>query len=55
MNLIDKIMGTLWDKCCLAHVRNTIVKHQTDAFCVEMACNVVVAMCMNGESESSRE
>jgi hypothetical protein len=33
---------------CLLTIRNTILKHQKYSVCVEMACNAVIALSMNG-------
>jgi hypothetical protein len=39
---------------CVDHMRRVLVRHSNDTFCVEMACNAVVALCMKGESEPNR-
>ena len=42
-------MRTTHDLKILLVLRNTIIKHQKNAKCFEMACNVIIALSMNGK------
>ncbi len=41
-------MHTLANLNCLLTIRNTLLNHQKHAVLVEMACNVIIALSMNG-------
>jgi hypothetical protein len=41
-------MHTLANLNCLLTIRNTLLNHQKHAILVEMACNVIIALSMNG-------
>lgn len=41
-------MRTISNLKILLTIRNTIIKHQKNPKCFEMACNVVIALSMDG-------
>jgi hypothetical protein len=34
---------------CLTHMRNILDNHRSNAFCVEMVCNVIISLSMHGK------